>query len=180
MGYNYPFNLKIVSRNGLVCALCPWTEFCRGCAIECCNDNVFQKFGFVKNREKIQIAIDWEPTALYLRYQPNREKMFVEHESVRRLRRVHNDPIDLDHCLRAFTSEEKLETMYRCSKCDSQEPATKKLQIWRLPPILIIHLKRFDFTKGKWAKTHKMVNFPIECLNPTEYLASVPQETIYK
>lgn len=49
------------------------------------------------------------------------------------------EPVDLDHCLRSFTSEEKLEQWYYCSHCKGKKPATKKLQIWRLPPILVIN-----------------------------------------
>jgi len=47
------------------------------------------------------------------------------------------EAVDLNHCLRAFTSEEKLEQWYHCSHCKGKKPATKKLQIWKLPPILV-------------------------------------------
>lgn len=60
-----------------------------------------------------------------------------EHSSVAICRRQQTEPIDLDHCLRAFTSEEKLEQWYHCSKCECKQPATKKLQLWKLPPILV-------------------------------------------
>lgn len=56
----------------------------------------------------------------------------------------------------------------------------KKLQIWKLPPILIIHLKRFNFVNNKWVKSQKVVNFPFKNFDPTPYLASVPQETILR
>lgn len=59
-------------------------------------------------------------------------------------------------------------------------PATKKLQIWKLPPILIVHLKRFNFVNNKWVKSQKVVNFPFKDFDPTPYLASVPQETILR
>ncbi|VVC97030.1 unnamed protein product, partial [Leptidea sinapis] len=52
--------------------------------------------------------------------------------------------------------------------------------MWRLPPVLIIHLKRFQYVNNKWVKSHKAVNFPFEDLDPTPYLASVPQETILR
>ena len=54
----------------------------------------------------------------------------------------------------------------------------KKLQIWRLPPILIIHLKRFQCVNSKWIKSHKIVDFPISGLDFTDYLAAVPAETL--
>lgn len=53
-------------------------------------------------------------------------------------RKMHTEPIDLDYCLKAFTSEERLEEKYHCSSCRELRAATKKLQIWRLPPILVI------------------------------------------
>lgn len=90
------------------------------------------------------------------------------------------EPVDLDHCLRAFTSEEKLEEWYHCAHCKGKKPATKKLQIWKLPPILIVHLKRFNFVNNKWVKSQKVVNFPFKDFDPTPYLASVPQETILR
>lgn len=62
-----------------------------------------------------------------------------EHESVEQSRRAQAEPINLDSCLRAFTSEEELgeDEMYYCSKCKTHCLATKKLDLWRLPPILV-------------------------------------------
>ncbi|GJQ78053.1 hypothetical protein Trydic_g2397 [Trypoxylus dichotomus] len=178
LGYEFPFSLKAVMQNGERCARCHWTQFCPGCRIPCTEVNLFD---FCRCGQNIMcVAIDWDPTALHLRYQSSREKLFIEHESVGICRKLHTEPIDLDYCLRAFTSEERLETKYHCSKCQDKQPATKKLQIWRLPPILIIHLKRFDYVNNKWVKTQKVVNFPFKNFDPTAYLASVPQETILR
>lgn len=107
-------------------------------------------------------------------------KVWTEHESVAICRKQQIEPVDLDHCLRAFTSEEKLEEGYYCGHCKCKMPATKKLQIWKLPPILIVHLKRFNFVNNKWVKSQKVVNFPYKNFDPTPYLASVPQETILR
>lgn len=107
-------------------------------------------------------------------------KIWKEDSSVEICRKQQIEPVDLDHCLRAFTSEEKLEQWYHCSHCKGKKPATKKLQIWKLPPILIVHLKRFNCVNNKWVKSQKVVNFPFENFDPTPYLASVPQETILR
>lgn len=61
----------------------------------------------------------------------------MDHETIAICRREQVEPVDLNHCLRAFTSEEKLEQWYHCSHCKGKKPATKKLQIWKLPPILV-------------------------------------------
>jgi ubiquitin C-terminal hydrolase len=66
-------------------------------------------------------------------------QVYTEHESVAITRQQQSEPIDLDYCLEAFTKEEHLgeDEKYYCSKCREHQLASKKLQIWRLPPILV-------------------------------------------
>ncbi|ETE63261.1 Ubiquitin carboxyl-terminal hydrolase 32, partial [Ophiophagus hannah] len=99
-------------------------------------------------------------------------KIAEEHRSVEQSQRAQAEPINLDSCLRAFTSEEELgeDEMYYCSKCRTHCLATKKLDLWRLPPILIIHLKRFQFVNGRWIKSQKIVKFPRESFDPSAFL----------
>nr|XP_054503242.1 ubiquitin carboxyl-terminal hydrolase 32 isoform X7 [Agelaius phoeniceus] len=164
MGYQYPFTLRVVQKDGNSCAWCPWYRFCRGCRIECSEDRACVGNAY--------IAVDWDPTALHLRYQTSQERIVEEHESVEQSRRAQAEPINLDSCLRAFTSEEELgeDEMYYCSKCKTHCLATKKLDLWRLPPILIIHLKRFQFVNGRWIKSQKIVKFPRENFDPSAFL----------
>ncbi|CAM5164706.1 unnamed protein product [Eretmochelys imbricata] len=164
MGYQYPFTLRVVQKDGNSCAWCPWYRFCRGCKIECAEDRACIGNAY--------IAVDWDPTALHLRYQTSQERIVEEHESVEQSRRAQAEPINLDSCLRAFTSEEELgeDEMYYCSKCKTHCLATKKLDLWRLPPILIIHLKRFQFVNGRWIKSQKIVKFPRENFDPSAFL----------
>jgi len=42
LGYDFPFTLRAVKADGLTCAICPWSSFCRGCEIRCNNDFVLQ------------------------------------------------------------------------------------------------------------------------------------------
>lgn len=79
-----------------------------------------------------------------------------EHESVEQSRRAQAEPINLDSCLRAFTSEEELgeNEMYYCSKCKTHCLATKKLDLWRLPPILVCYSPTSEST-GAWHKGRK-------------------------
>ena len=67
------------------------------------------------------------------------QQIVEEHCSVEQSRRAQAEPISLDSCLRAFTSEEELgeDELYYCSKCKTHRLATKKLDLWRLPPILV-------------------------------------------
>lgn len=71
LGYEFPFRLKAVNKDGTQCAWCPWYRFCRGCEIQCCDS----EFAFSSN----YIAIDWDPTALHLRYQTSQESVSPVH-----------------------------------------------------------------------------------------------------
>uniref|UniRef100_A0A8C7G585 Ubiquitin carboxyl-terminal hydrolase 32 n=1 Tax=Oncorhynchus kisutch TaxID=8019 RepID=A0A8C7G585_ONCKI len=165
MGYQYPFTLRVVGKDGSSCAWCPWYRFCRGCAVDCTEDRA--------SVENAYIAVDWDPTALHLRYQTSQERIVEEHCSVQQSRRAQAEPVSLDSCLKAFTNEEELgeDELYYCSKCKTHRLATKKLDLWRLPPILIVHLKRFQFVNGRWIKSQKIVQFPRERFDPSVYLA---------
>nr|CAD7196014.1 unnamed protein product [Timema douglasi] len=103
----------------------------KGCRIQCSD----AEFNFSCSH----LAVDWDPTALHLRYQTSQERVFIEHESVALTRQQQSEPINLDYCLEAFTKEEHLgeDEKYYCSKCREHQVANKKLQIWRLPPILV-------------------------------------------
>ena len=59
-----------------------------------------------------------------------------------------------------------------CSRCKCHRKAEKKLDIWRLPSILIIHLKRFSFSGPFRDKLETPVDFPIRGLDLTAYCAS--------
>jgi ubiquitin carboxyl-terminal hydrolase 8 len=51
----------------------------------------------------------------------------------------------LSDCLEAYLRKETLtgDNQWYCSQCQSHVDATKKTDLWIVPPILIIHLKRF-------------------------------------
>lgn len=165
--------LKVVQEGGSFCAWCPWHRFCRGCELPC---TTAKNFAFCAS----YIAIDWDQTALHLRYLSNQEKAFEEDASVELSLKAATEPITLKKCLEAFTRAEELgeNEKYYCSACKKRQLASKKLQIWRLPPILIVHLKRFHFVNGRWIKSHKIVDFPNKEFDPTDYLAAIPQQTI--
>lgn len=69
-------------------------------------------------------------------------KVYDEDPSVAQALQQQTEPVSLEQCLKAFTREEQLsgDEKYYCTKCATHQPATKKLQIWRLPPILVLYL----------------------------------------
>jgi ubiquitin carboxyl-terminal hydrolase 8 len=58
----------------------------------------------------------------------------------------------------------------RCPHCKELRKTTKQLSLSRLPPILVIHLKRFSF-EGRWTdKIDTFVDFPMKGLDLTNYM----------
>jgi len=75
------------------------------------------------------------------------------------------EEVGLYECLDMFVKAEQLspsESWY-CSNCKAhQEAATKKFDLWRLPEILVIHLKRFSYHSLYGHKISTPVAFPIK------------------
>ena len=66
----------------------------------------------------------------------------------------------LDDCLREFTKDEVLdgENKIECSSCRVKRTMVKRLQVFRFPQVLVLHLKRFGNSRKK---IRTAVQFPI-------------------
>lgn len=62
-------------------------------------------------------------------------------------------------CLDLFQKEETLN--WKCPKCKENRDCTKGIRIWKLPNILIVHLKRFEYGPNSSGKIQQKVDFPI-------------------
>ncbi|SBT36283.1 ubiquitin carboxyl-terminal hydrolase 2, putative [Plasmodium ovale wallikeri] len=82
----------------------------------------------------------------------------------------------IDTCLKLFSEEEHLDenNTWYCGNCKLHVQAYKKLDLFRMPIILILHLKRFNNT-NRWLRTKidSYVYYPYkekEYLNMTPYI----------
>lgn len=82
--------------------------------------------------------------------------------------------VQIYDCFRQFEQPEQLgeDNQWYCSKCKKHQQAIKKMEIYKAPPILIIHLKRFKESATKYfpGKLEAMVNFPIQDLDLSEFV----------
>lgn len=85
--------------------------------------------------------------------------------------------ISLSSCFKNFITIEKLNegNEWYCPKCKSHQLAQKKMEIYKSPNILIIHLKRFT----NRSKIDSFVDFPIEGLDISDYLLQKDENNIY-
>jgi len=77
---------------------------------------------------------------------------------------MQDDCQTLDDCLELFCTVEHLTgaNQWYCSKCKKHVDATKKFDLWMLPPILVVHLKRFRYNDyGARSKLNRKMNYPV-------------------
>ncbi|KAL3230602.1 Uncharacterized protein RNJ44_01051 [Nakaseomyces bracarensis] len=94
-----------------------------------------------------------------------------------------NKNITLDECLKLFSKPEVLgiSDSWYCPKCKDHRQATKQLELWNTPDILLIHLKRFENQRSFSDKIDVTVEFPIEGLDVSPYIVNTMEQkgTIY-
>ncbi|KAF5389439.1 hypothetical protein D9757_004397 [Collybiopsis confluens] len=80
--------------------------------------------------------------------------------------------IPLQSCLKAFFNMEIMEgdDAWDCPRCKTKRRASKALSLARLPPVLVIHLKRFE-ANGRFSdKIDTFVEFPVKSLDFTSLM----------
>jgi ubiquitin C-terminal hydrolase len=108
------------------------------------------------------IGVDWSPSAYFLDY--------VEDESIRaasELDKKNSAPLELLDCIDSFTKEEDLDSV--CEACKNRG-ISMKLDIWRLPDILILNLKRFAYLSGAPEKIDQMVDYPLTAFDLSKWV----------
>uniref|UniRef100_A0A8C8RR13 Ubiquitin carboxyl-terminal hydrolase n=1 Tax=Pelusios castaneus TaxID=367368 RepID=A0A8C8RR13_9SAUR len=95
---------------------------------------------------------------------------YVKHECMGHAQR--GQPVKLRECVELFTTVETLEeeNPWYCPTCKRHQLATKKLDLWALPEVLIIHLKRFSYTRLAREKLDTLVEFPIRDLDFSDFI----------
>ena len=85
--------------------------------------------------------------------------------------------ITLQDCLDEFTREEKLgeDDLWYCPRCKKHQQATKRFDLWKVPDVLVVHLKRFSNSRLLRDKIDAFVDFPTHGLDLT---AMVGERTV--
>jgi len=78
--------------------------------------------------------------------------------------------IDLADCLDEFAKEEQLgeDDLWYCPRCKEHRQARKTLQLWRVPDIFAVHLKRFSSNRSFRDKLDNLVEFPLQDFDLTD------------
>lgn len=75
--------------------------------------------------------------------------------------------LQLDDCLDEFTRAEQLgeDDLWYCPSCKEFRQAMKKFDLWKVPDILVVHLKRFSAGRMTRDKLDNLIDFPIDGLD---------------
>mmetsp|Transcript_7503 Transcript_7503/g.21917 ORF Transcript_7503/g.21917 Transcript_7503/m.21917 type:complete len:1185 (+) Transcript_7503:311-3865(+) len=85
-----------------------------------------------------------------------------------------NKTVSLEECFETFTKPERLDenNKWYCSTCKDHVRALKTMKLWRLPNILVVHLKRFEFKSSfRRDKLDTLVDFPLDGLDMKKHCA---------
>lgn len=121
------------------------------------------------------LNVEWQPNALEYFFGDeghgdnalwNELTAFVDPavEAKKGQKRGQKKSITIQDCLREFTKEERLgedDTWY-CPDCKKHQQATKKVEIWKVPDVLVFALKRFGSSRYSRDKIDDNVDFPVE------------------
>ena len=135
-------------------------------------DKFSEKLSLLENYE---IYVDFQNKSKYLN---NKEMKLnsclvykTDYKNIK-IEQKRSGKITLDDCLNNFCKEEKLEegNEWYCPICKKDTLATKKMELYYLPKILIICFKRFIKESFRWRKNEEFIDFPINNLDMKEFI----------
>lgn len=154
--FKRPFTLKMLSKSGAFCYICG--SPCQGCEFP--NSKV--NLATITSQTSFTIGVDWSPACYSFDV--------LEDESLRSALAEdakNNAPLSLTHCINAFTKEEDLDSA--CENC-KRKAMCMKMDIWRIPDILVFSLKRFAYVSGAPEKIDQAVDYPLEGLDMAQWV----------
>ncbi|KAK9368084.1 hypothetical protein V1509DRAFT_579583 [Lipomyces kononenkoae] len=99
----------------------------------------------------------------------------VQQKRARR-RTKQNQDISLEDCLNLFSKPEVLgqDDLWYCPRCKKHQQAVKTFEIWKVPDIFAVHLKRFS-SSSRRDKIDVKIDFPVEGLDLSDRVGDPEQ-----
>ncbi|XP_043585678.1 ubiquitin carboxyl-terminal hydrolase 31-like [Bombus pyrosoma] len=126
--------------------------------------------------QHVKLILEWDEATKCNIIQDDNDQI-EEHASVKQLKTNSElgGAVTLEECFDLYTRAEILgaEDAWHCPYCNKKQEVVKKLGLWSLPDILVIHLKRFR-QQSKQRSTSKLtmlVDFPLYGFDMTPHLA---------
>lgn len=130
----------------------------------------------------LKLSLEWDLTAKESTIADDSDQI-EEHASVKQLKQntQQGGTVTLEECFQLYTKAEVLgaDDAWHCPHCNLKQEVIKKLGLWTLPDILVVHLKRFRQTSTAKqqvvrspVKITTIVDFPLYGLDMGQYVGS--------
>ena len=165
---NPAYVIYFATLKDVLCQFCR-EKTCRGCPIPYSNEKL--KKYVAGNR--VIIEISWKSNYSSLGANLQEINRCTEHPNISEItQKSRKTPVKLEECFDLFHVPEQLEkdNAWYCPTCKIHVQATKKLEIYKVPPILIIHIKRFKVNGHTKEKLYNPVDFPQTGLDIREWV----------
>ena len=88
------------------------------------------------------------------------------------------EDVTINDCIKDYIRKEVLEgdERWKCPRCKRKTKSTKKISLWKLPNILVINLKRFEFSIYCQRKIRTFIDFPLRNLNLLKMVSGKQKE----
>ncbi|XP_045386198.1 ubiquitin carboxyl-terminal hydrolase 4 isoform X2 [Lemur catta] len=129
----------------------------------------------LKLNSRSTLAIDWDSETRSLYYDEQESETYEKHVSMLQPQKKKKTAVALRDCIELFTTMETLgeHDPWYCPTCKKHQQATKKFDLWALPKILVVHLKRFSYNRYWRDKLDTVVEFPVRGLNMSEFVCDL-------
>lgn len=150
----FPFKLIVELPLRGSCVICKQRR-CTGCTVPLTNDPLplEHNSSFVAAWSKDSFSEWWNGVET---------ERVAQHPSA--LETKQNVNMSIQQCFELFSQPEVLspQDAWYCPSCKDHKQATKKIDLWNLPEILIVQLKRFQYVHNIAHRINSSVSFPWE------------------
>lgn len=169
---SYSSNNYSFSSNYYSTPPCPYcnSKNCNNCILPFSEDSILET---LNQRTPLRLECVWQVNSMDYMQKLNKYEL---HDSIResrvRQQAMNEERASIHDCFRLMSQPKQLDedNKWYCPSCKEHVLAKKKMDIWRVPEVLIIHLMRFKQSGYYRKKNGKVVNFPLEGLDISEYV----------
>ena len=151
------FSVRITSPDGTTCAACGKLS-CEGCVVAASSNKRVRVKG-----SWIYLAIDWISEESYSNLTVVRLEPPVFSAAPASRPRPYGAVTSLYDCMDAYTAREHLfgDNEWFCDKCKRKVEAERTTNWWLAPDVLVVLLKRFQYTSAGMEKIDVRIDFPV-------------------
>ncbi|CAG9325471.1 unnamed protein product [Blepharisma stoltei] len=161
------------------CPLCKKVS-CKGCEVPKNEESIDQLFN---QRARVVLELVWKQNCSDYGVDLEILNNSTDHPSVSSKGKAQEkfSSISISECFQMFRVAEELEkeNAWYCPICKVHVQATKQLEVYKVPPVLIIHLKRFKTHGFYREKLGAAVAFPENGLDISEFVIGPDRPPLY-